>query len=89
MALGAQENHVLGLVITQGLRLTIVGVLIGLFGAFALTRYLSSQLFRVRPDDPFTFAVIPLVLAAVALVACWLPARRAAHVNPTEALRHE
>src|SRR5436190_94212 len=89
MALGAQKSDVLGLLVGGGLRLTLAGVVIGLIGALALTRYLSSLLFEVKPTDPLTFAVIPLVLGAVALFACWLPARRAARVDPMEALRYE
>jgi putative ABC transport system permease protein len=89
MALGAQRSDVLGLVLRRGLRLTLLGVAIGLVGALALTRYLSSLLFEVRPTDPLTFAVIPLILAAAALLACWLPARRAARVDPMVALRTE
>jgi len=89
MALGAQKSDVLGLVVGGGLRLTLAGVVIGLIGASALTRYLSSLLFEVKPTDPLTFAVIPLVLGAVALFACWLPARRAAKTEPMAALRCE
>ena len=89
MALGAQKSDVLSLIIHGGLRLTLAGVVIGLIGALALTRYLSSLLFEVKPTDPLTFAVIPLVLGAVALFACWLPARRAARVDPMVALRAE
>ena len=89
MALGAQKSDVLGLVVGGGLRLALAGVVIGLIGASALTRYLSSLLFEVKPTDPLTFAVIPLVLGAVALFACWLPARRAARVDPMVALRYE
>ncbi len=89
MALGAQKSDVLSLVVGHGLRLTAVGVVAGLLGAFALTRYLSRLLFEVKPADPLTFAVISLALVAVALFACWLPARRAARVDPMEALRNE
>ena len=89
MALGAQKSDVLGLIIHGGLRLTLLGVAIGLAGAFALTRYLSSLLYSVNATDPLTFAVISLTLVAVALLACWVPARRAARVDPMVALRTE
>jgi predicted permease len=89
LALGAPRNHLLGLVLQQGLKLAAAGVVIGLGGAFALTRLLRSLLFEVSPTDPVTFVVIPLVLGAVTLVACWLPARRAAKVDPMVALRYE
>ena len=89
MALGAQKSDVLGLIIHGGLRLTLLGVAIGLAGAFALTRYLSSQLYSVKATDPLTFIGVSLVLLLVALLACWLPARRATKVDPAIALRHE
>jgi len=89
MALGAQKRDVLGLILHGGLRLTLLGVGIGLAGAFALTRYLSSLLFGIRPTDPVTFLGVALALTAVALLACWLPARRAAKVDPMEALRYD
>jgi putative ABC transport system permease protein len=89
LALGAQRRDVLRLVVGQGLRLTFVGLLLGLAAAIALTRLLEKLLFGVSPTDPFTFAVVALLLAMVALAACWVPARRAAKVDPIMALRHE
>jgi putative ABC transport system permease protein len=89
MALGAQRSDVLGLVVRQGMILAAIGVVAGLIGAFGLTRVMASLLFNVRPDDPVTFLAISLLLVAVAFLACYLPARRAARVNPIEALRAE
>src|SRR5262249_31575294 len=88
-ALGAQRADVIGLVLRQGMTLAGVGLLLGLVVAFALTRLIRALLFDVTPTDPLTFVVIPLLLAAVALLACWLPARRAGKVDPIEALRYE
>ncbi len=88
-ALGAQRRDVLGLVVRQGMRLAIVGIGIGLTAAFALSRVLQALLFEVKPSDPLTFAAVPLMVAGVALFACWLPARRAAKIDPMEALRYE
>jgi len=89
LALGAQPRDVLKLVVGQGLRLTLVGLLLGLAVAAALTRWLEKLLFGVSATDPLTFAVIALLLTAVAFVACWAPARRAALVDPLVALRQE
>jgi putative ABC transport system permease protein len=93
MALGAQASDVLKLIIGQGLKLILIGVALGLAGAFALTRlladFLFDFLFDVKPADPTTFAVIPLLLVAVALLASYLPARRATKVDPMVTLRHE
>jgi putative ABC transport system permease protein len=89
LALGAQRSDVLSLVVGQGMRLALLGVGIGLVAALALSRMLQTLLFEINPTDPFTFALIPLALAGVALFACWLPARRAARIDPMEALRYE
>jgi len=89
VAIGAQPRQVLVLILRQGLLLTIVGVVIGLLAAFALTRLLSGLLFGVAAVDPSTFAIISILLIAVSLVACYLPARRAMKIDPLLALRSE
>ena len=89
MALGAERRQVLLLILGQGFRMAIAGVAIGIVLAFSLTRLMSSQLFGVTGHDPLTFAAVALVLIAVALIACWLPARRATRVDPVVALRSQ
>jgi putative ABC transport system permease protein len=89
VALGAQRQDVLRLVLGQGMRMTLVGAAIGLAGTFAVTRLLESQLYGVSPLDPLPFVGTTLVLGLAALLACYIPARRAARVDPIVALRHE
>jgi predicted permease len=89
MALGAQHRHVLRMVLRQGMAVVAVGIAAGSVGGLALGRLMRSQLFNVSPADPATFVIIAVLLSAVALLACWLPARRATKVDPMEALRHE
>jgi ABC-type antimicrobial peptide transport system permease subunit len=89
IALGASRAEVLSLALRQGLRVVLAGVLLGLLASWAATRAISKLLIGVSASDPWSYAVVSLALSAVALLACWLPARRALKVEPMVALRHE
>src|SRR5262249_15961610 len=89
MALGAQASDVMKMVVRQGMALAMVGVAIGLIALYALTRLMKTLLFGVRATDPLTFTVIALSLGLIALLACWIPARRAAKVDSMIAIRCE
>jgi putative ABC transport system permease protein len=89
MALGANRANVLGLIVRQGMTLTLIGLAVGLVGAFLLSRVMTSLLYGVSPTDPLTFAGVSLVLLSVAVLACFIPARRATRVDPIVALRTE
>jgi predicted permease len=89
MAMGAQRPDVIGLVLGQGVRLASIGVATGIIAAFLLTRLMANQLFQISATDPLTFLVVTLVLMSVAVAACYIPARRAAKVDPMVALRYE
>ncbi|MEK6325693.1 MAG: FtsX-like permease family protein [Acidobacteriota bacterium] len=89
VALGAQSSHVIKLVVGRGMAVVLAGVAIGLAGSLALTRVMTSLLYGVSTTDPMTLAVVPVVLVAVALLASYIPARRATRVDPMIALRCE
>jgi putative ABC transport system permease protein len=89
MALGAQTADILKMVIGEGMVLALLGVMIGLVGAFSASRIISSLLFGVSATDPITFLLIPLLLIAVAFLACYVPALRATKVDPMVVLRYE
>jgi len=89
MALGAAGRDILSMVLGQGLTLAVVGIAIGVAGAFATTRFLRTLLFGITVTDPLTYAGITVLLTGVALLACWIPARRAIRVDPMTALRYE
>jgi ABC-type lipoprotein release transport system permease subunit len=89
MALGAERKDVMRLVLGHGFRLACTGVLLGVIGSLAATRWLSSLLFGVSTRDPLTLLIVSLVLTIVALLACYIPARRAMKIDPLEALRYE
>ena len=89
MAIGAQPRDVFRMILGQGMFLTIIGMVAGLIGAFGLTRLMATMLFGIKPTDPLTFAGVALLLALVALVACYIPGRRATKVDPVNSLRYE
>jgi putative ABC transport system permease protein len=89
LALGAEAGAVRRMIIVQGMTLAVLGVVVGIGGAFGLTRFIQSFLFGVEARDPLVFVGIPLMLTAVSLAAVWFPAVRASRVNPLEALRYE
>lgn len=89
LALGARVNQIRAMVVSQGMKLAVAGVIVGIAAALALSQVISSFLFGVEARDPLTFVVVPLFLAAIALIAVWIPARRASRLDPLEALRHE
>jgi len=89
MALGAEPSRIFGLIVGQGMRLSLVGIVVGIVAAFVLTGFIASLLFGVKPTDPLTFGAMVLLFLVIASLASWLPARRAARLHPTEALREE
>ena len=89
MALGGQRRDVLRLIMAEAAKVTSAGILIGIAGALAVTRAMTGLLFEVKPGDPVILAAVATVLALVALVACYIPARRATQVDPMVALRYE
>jgi putative ABC transport system permease protein len=89
IALGATPENLQWFVLGRGLRLTMLGIALGLGAAWGLTRFLRTILYETSPHDPITYAGVAVVLLGVAALACWLPARRAARVNPVDALRAE
>ena len=89
LALGAESRDVLRMVFGKRLQLTLVGVVIGILAALAVTRLISTMIYVVAPTDPMTFAAVAIFLLLVALLACYVPARRATRVDPLVALRHE
>lgn len=89
MALGAQPSRIFKLIVGQGLRLTVVGIIAGVVAAFALTRLMGAMLVGINATDPMTFAAMTVLFLVIAGLAAWLPARRASRVDPNEALRQQ
>ena len=89
IAVGAESKQIQSMVVSEGMRLALIGVFLGVATAFGLMRLIAGFLFRVKASDPIVFTVVPIFLSAVALLAVWLPARRASRIDPIEALRYE
>jgi ABC-type antimicrobial peptide transport system permease subunit len=89
LALGAQTTGIQRLIVSQGMRLVTVALVLGFCAAWAVAKVSASFLYGIRPHDAWTFSVVPVFLAAVALLACWIPSHRAAKVDPMQSLRHE
>ena len=89
MALGAAPSRIFRLMVGKGVYLSVIGIVFGLIAAFALTRILTSMLVDVKPTDPFTFVLVSVLFLFIAIMASWLPALRAAGLDPTTALRNE
>ena len=89
MALGAQQSNILKMVLGRGLRLIVAGIVVGVVVSLGLTRFIASQIWGISATDPWTFAAVTILLTIVALMACYIPARRAMRVDPMEALRYE
>jgi ABC-type antimicrobial peptide transport system permease subunit len=89
MALGADDKNILSLIIKKAFILTIIGLVMGLIGSLAICRLMTSLLYSVSVYDPATFVLVPVLLLGVAMLACYFPARKAAHLNPIETLRYE
>jgi putative ABC transport system permease protein len=89
MALGAQKLHLMKVVVRRGILLSLSGVVLGMAGAFAVTRFMAKMLYGVQPDDPGTFIAVSALLLLVALIACGVPALRAIRVDPLVAIRSE
>jgi ABC-type antimicrobial peptide transport system permease subunit len=89
LALGAQRGDILRLVLSHGMKLALIGIALGLFAAYWLTRFLQKMLFGIGATDPMTFSIIALMVVFVAILACIVPARRAMKVDPLKALRYE